>query len=96
MYAIRSYYELVFLGIAGLIIILSVVFTNNLAKKLADEEKLKIELWAEAYRMMGIEDNSINLNLILKVISNNNTIPVFIADSLDNVIFYRNVRNNFV
>ncbi len=91
-YDLRQRFKLVFLGIAGLIIILSVVFTNNLAKKLADEEKLKIELWAEAYRMMGIEDNSINLNLILKVISNNNTIPVFIADSLDNVIFYRNVE----
>lgn len=82
IYLISQRLKFIYIIIAALIVIVSTVFTNRLAKSLEEEEKKKIEIWAEATRLLtmsDIDDNMVN-NLILKIIEGNTTIPVIITD----------------
>lgn len=82
----------IILVIAAIIIaVASLIVSNNLVKELADEEHNKMEVWAEAMRSLNKADENTDLNLVLKVINENNTIPVIVTDSKRNVQIYRNV-----
>lgn len=82
----------IILVLAAIIIaVASLIVSNNLVKELADEEHNKMEVWAEAMRSLNKADENTDLNLVLKVINENNTIPVIVTDSKRNVQIYRNV-----
>lgn len=74
------------------IAVVSLVVSNNLVKTLALEEHNKMEVWAEAMRSLSKADENTDLNLVLKVINGNNTIPVIVTDRTGNVQTYRNLR----
>ncbi|MBN2613288.1 MAG: HAMP domain-containing histidine kinase [Bacteroidales bacterium] len=75
----------VFIGISSL------WYTNILVKKLAAEEKKRIELWAEAQENVIKTDE--NLEFYFKVLKNNETIPVIVVDSVsDSIQFHRNLN----
>lgn len=79
------------LFIAAIIIgVSSLWYTNILVRKFAAEEKKRIELWAEAQEQVIISDE--NLDFFFKVLSNNETIPVIVVDSADNIMFSRNLN----
>jgi two-component sensor histidine kinase len=77
---------------AILIAIASVVVSNTLIKKLAEDEREKIEIWAEAGRVMVNEDASLNMSLILRIIEGNSSIPVLLCDENDKILQYRNIN----
>ena len=58
---------------------------------MAKEERQRIELWAEATRLLVTDVSGSDFSFILKVIENNHTIPVMIADDADEVVTYRNI-----
>ncbi|MDR2810668.1 MAG: HAMP domain-containing histidine kinase [Tannerellaceae bacterium] len=74
------------------IAIASVVVSNTLIKKLAEDEREKIEIWAEAGRVIVNEDTSLNMSLSLRIIQGNTSIPVFLCDENDHIIEYRNIK----
>jgi signal transduction histidine kinase len=82
-----------FLLIAALLIgTASLWYTNRLVQKLSEEERKKIELWAEATkRLADVTELNADINFLSNVISNNTTIPVIWADSNFHVISYRNL-----
>jgi len=64
--------------VALLIAVISILYTNQLANALANEEKNKIQLWAEAMKLMSftdIEDTAVS-DLVFKIIIGNENIPV--------------------
>lgn len=67
-------------------------YTNVLLKKLKNEEKNKMEIWAAAQKHVIIADNNEELGFYLDIIKNNNTIPVIVVDSMDNILSYRNIK----
>jgi K+-sensing histidine kinase KdpD len=75
---------------AVLIGVSSLWYTNILVRKFAEEEKKRIELWAEAQEQVIKSDE--NLDFFFKVLSNNVTIPVIVVDSADNIMFSRNLN----
>jgi sensor histidine kinase YesM len=100
--------------IAILIVIATVVFSNSLSKKLADEERTKAEVWAEAMNILTAPDTLNNLddetplsydalekkynetestliNLILKIINSNTSIPTILCDENDSVSSHKNI-----
>jgi K+-sensing histidine kinase KdpD len=100
--------------IAVLIVIATVVFSNSLSKKLATEERIKAEVWAEAMNILTAPDTLNNLddeillsyealekkhketestlmNLILKIINSNTSIPTILCDENDSVSSYKNI-----
>lgn len=81
-----------FLLVAGVLIaVASLVISHILVKDLEGEEKQKMKVWAEAMRSLSTADENTDLNLVLRVLNGNNTIPVIVMDSGRNVQTFRNV-----
>ena len=72
------------------IAVMSLVASNILTKDLARQERTKMEVWAEAMRALSQADENTDLALVLKVLNENNTIPVVVLDSDENVTDFRN------
>ena len=70
----------------------SLVVSHILVRDLAIEERNRMEVWAEAMRSLSTAGENTDLNLVLKVINENNTIPVIVTDDQGNVQTFRNVE----
>lgn len=92
LYELSRHFKLVFIIIGVAIIIVSTLFTNRLANKLALEEQKKIEIWAEATRQLISADINTDIDFISKILEGNTTIPVLIIDEKDNLILARNFK----
>lgn len=76
---------------AVLTAVISLLYSHRLTRVLFDEEVSKMEVWSDAMRFLTTADESTDLNLVLKVINSNNSIPVIVLDSNDNILAYRNL-----
>ena len=82
----------IFLVAAAVVIaVVSLVVSHILIRDLAKEEYNKLEVWAEAIRTLNRADENTDINLVLKVINGNNTIPVIVLDSKGDVQAFRNI-----
>lgn len=71
----------------------SLWYTNALVKKMATQEKLKAEMLASAWmQIVNSEPDDSNLDFFAGVIEDNHTIPVMVTDSLQQLIFHRNLN----
>lgn len=68
----------------------SLIYTENLVKKLKVEERENIEMWSEAQRLISLSDTSQNVDFLFSIIENNNTVPVILTDENDSIISSRN------
>lgn len=83
----------IFLVAAAIIIaVVSLLVSRYLVRDLASEEKNKMEVWAEAMRALNKADENTDMNLVLKVIDENNTIPVVVLDNNGNAQIFRNLN----
>lgn len=81
------------LVIAAVIIAVATLSVSHfLVKDLSDEERNKMEVWAQALHALSNADESTDLSLVLSVIGGNNTIPVIVMDAAGNVTDFRNVN----
>ena len=88
----KQIYKILLLIAALLIGALSLIYTNSIIEDLAEQERKKVELWAEGMRQMVQTDiNDQDITFIFQVIKNNETVPVIVADEQDNVLSYRNL-----
>ncbi len=74
-----------------MIVIASVLFTNNLARRLADEEQKKVETWVAATQSMIEAPEDADLSFELSVIQSNTSIPVYLVDSTGTILSCVNV-----
>lgn len=77
---------------AVVIAVVSLVVSHKLVRDLQREEVAKMEVWAEAMRTLINDDGTADLNLVLKVINGNNSIPLVVVDGSGNVTSHRNVK----
>ena len=81
------------LVIAAVVIsVASLMVSHYLTLDLSQEERSKMETWATAMRALSKADDNPDLELVLKVINENNTIPVVVMDSKGNAQFFRNIE----
>ncbi len=92
IYDFRQRLKYVFIIGAVVIAIASVFVSDLLIKDLAREERQKIEVWAEATRVVTSEDPSLNMKLILQIIQGNTSIPVMLCNEQDSVMNYKNIE----
>ena len=92
IYDSRQRLKYLFILIATLIAIVSVFVSDQIVKSLAQEERQKVEIWAEAQRMIASETNGSNMALILKIIQSNTTIPVLWCNEKDSVMDQKNIE----
>ena len=67
-----------------------VKYTNELFNKIKTEERKKVELWAEATKQLSKELS--DYSFVLKVVSDNTTVPVILADEHGTPITSRNLN----
>ena len=90
IYSKKKKWKFVLLGFAIIIGISSLLVTNILVRELKTEERKKIELWAAATKQLVNLTEDGDYSLAIKVISENNNIPVILVDDCDTILESRN------
>ena len=89
---LRSKWKTLLLVCAITIGVCSLLYTNHLVGKLQEEERKKIEIWAQANQLFSEADNDdSNLDFYMRIMENNTTIPVIIVDREQNIKFWSNI-----
>ena len=79
--------------LAVIIGVSSLMVTDRLVKSLSEEERKKMELWAEATReIVDIDSEVTDFSFYLKVIQYNETVPVIVADQEGEILDHRNLN----
>ncbi len=92
IYKQRQRWKLTLLLTAVMIGVVSLWYTNRLVRKLAAEERKKAELLAEAFtRIVNADQNDPNLGFYSQIIEDNESVPVIVVDSMEIVLFHRNL-----
>ena len=82
----------IILVIAAIVIaVVSLLVSHFLVRDLQEEERAKMETWAEALQALNNADETTDLSLVLNVIQSNNTIPVVVLNSEGGVDDFRNI-----
>lgn len=82
-------YLFVFLAIIAAIA--SLLLLNSMVKALSEEERDKLELWAMATESVPREEEGRDMSLVLEIIQGNNTIPLILYDEQSGRIYSHNI-----
>jgi anti-sigma regulatory factor (Ser/Thr protein kinase) len=88
-YQQKKYWKFFILAFAMLIGGVSLLYTRNLVKNLSIQEDNKIKLWADATRQLINAEGDINF--LLNIIEDNETIPTILVDDNGTIITTRNL-----
>ncbi len=81
--------------VAAAIVSGTIFYSSYLAKKIAEDEKLRVETWVEAQHTIINSNNEANLTLAFKISLENTDIPIIAANEKDSIIGdYRNLDTN--
>jgi signal transduction histidine kinase len=91
IYDSRQQIKYVFIIVAILIAITSLLTSNSLIEKLANEEREKVKIWAGAARALVKYDDPEIIKLSLSILESNTTIPALLCDADDKVVYQKNI-----
>ncbi|MFT7298426.1 MAG: two-component system, sporulation sensor kinase D [Sphingobacteriales bacterium] len=93
VYEKKKWWKLALLIGALAIGISSLLYTSDLVKKLSQEERKKVTLWANATKkLISSTDENEDLTFLLDIINNNETVPVILTDVDGKIDSYRNLN----
>lgn len=92
LYDVRQKLKIAFLAVSLLLVALFLIISNRLVEDLSTEEHNKMEIWAEATRSAASNVTNVDMNLILKILQSNTTIPIIIADDQGQVLQTHNLE----
>jgi len=91
IYSKKQRWKHILLLSAVLIGVGSLTYTNRLVKQIETTERQKMEIWAEAVRIVSSADLESELAFPFSVIENNTHIPVILTDAAGEIIRYNNL-----
>lgn len=92
IYKQKQRWQVVLFITAVVIGMVSLIYTNQLVKKLALQEQKKAEMLADAWtRIVSSGADDANLDFYAGIIEDNETIPVIVTDSVNDVVITRNL-----
>ena len=84
----------ILLVIAAVVIaVTSLLVSHFLVKDLSNEERKKMEVWAQALHTLNTADENTDLSLVLDVMQGNTTIPVIVLNDKGGIDDYRNIED---
>ena len=92
IYDARQKGKLIFLLISVLLVGGVLYVSNDVVEDLSIEERKKMEIWAEATRELASDKTEMSMELILKVIQSNTSIPAIIVDDTGEINQYLNLN----
>ena len=69
----------------------TIFYSQLLAKKIAREERLKVEEWAEAGKLLVNDPSGMSDRLVSIIITQNTTIPIIVTDEKNHIIDHVNL-----
>lgn len=81
----------VLVAVAVLLAGISLLYSHLLVRNLEEEAHSQMKVWAAAMHSLNTADANTDLNLVLKVINTNNTIPIVVLDEDGEVVEWRNL-----
>ena len=91
IYDNRRIWKTVFLAVSLVLVDFFLHISNNLVDDLADQERERMEIWANATKALTSAQSS-DIDFYLSIIKNNNNIPVLLVDDNDNILMSRNFK----
>lgn len=88
----KVFFRYLFITIAIVIALGSLMVSHYLVKDLSKEEESKIKIWAEATKEAASEDSNFNMHLIVQILESNKTIPVILFDKKENYYTSANIE----
>lgn len=82
--------KILFLVMATVAILVFLLIANNIVKDLAQQERERMHIWAQATQRLATAEGNTDFEFLLGIITQNNTIPVLVADSNFNILDSRN------
>ncbi|MCM1369530.1 MAG: HAMP domain-containing histidine kinase [Candidatus Amulumruptor caecigallinarius] len=76
--------------VAAAVVICFLIVSNNLVRQLARQERGRMDIWAAATERLAKTGVDSDYEFLLSIISQNNSIPVMIADENFNISEFRN------
>ena len=89
IYDIRRYGVAAFLVISLCLVFVFLYVSDKLVKDLSAQERERMQVWADATRQIVSSQND-DIDFLLRIINQNNTIPVLLVDDDDNILDQRN------
>ncbi|WP_295729435.1 ATP-binding protein [uncultured Muribaculum sp.] len=91
LYDMRRYGTVAFLLIAVGLAVLFLCISDNIVKSLAEQERQRMEIWADATKAIANPESSPdNIDFLLSIIRSNRNIPVLLTDREGNILDQRN------
>ncbi len=90
LYERRRTGKILFLILSTVAIMIFLLIANNIVKDLAQQEKERMHIWAQATQRLATAEGNTDFEFLLSIITQNNTIPVLVADSNFNILDSRN------
>ncbi len=90
-YQLKLIWKIVLLIFAVNIAVMSLLYTNQLVRKLAREEQKKVNQWTQAMELVSSADPEEDVGFHLDIIKDNETIPIILTDEQGNIISASNL-----
>ncbi|WP_081964793.1 MULTISPECIES: sensor histidine kinase KdpD [unclassified Porphyromonas] len=71
--------------------VVSLVVSDRLVRQMSQDERVKMEVWAQATRAMATSDYQHTLNLMSQIMLQNKTIPAIMVNEQGEIISYNNI-----
>ncbi len=90
LYDIRRRGTVVFMLATVAVVAAFLWVSDRLVNDLSEQERARMQIWADATREIASADSSTNLDFLLSIIKGNRTIPVILVDDSDNILDHLN------
>lgn len=85
------------LALVAIAIVTGTIFYSRfLARKIADEERLKVELWVEAGKLLLNDHSGISDRLVTGILTQNTSIPIIVTDENNRIIDHVNLDEEMI
>ncbi len=91
LYRHTQYWKVLLIALLTLIVIATILYSNYLAEKLANEERKKIELIANVYKKLNSASDNLDISFMFEIISSNTTVPLILTDEKGEIIGFKNI-----
>ncbi|MDE7413412.1 MAG: ATP-binding protein [Muribaculaceae bacterium] len=82
--------RMVMIAVSAIAVIIFLLVSNNLVKELAQQERERMDIWAQATERIAEAGIDSDIEFMLAIISQNNSIPVLTCDRDFNISEFRN------
>jgi two-component system, sporulation sensor kinase D len=86
IYENKSLWKVLLLVAGAVIVAASMFYTNHMARGLEDDERKKVELWADAIKRLNNLSDNTDIGFLFDIIKDNKTVPAIQTDDKGHII----------